>query len=266
MAALDLHVVDDLADAWVPRFIEACHHAVAARGRFVVALAGGGTPLPGYRRLRDRRDLPWERVWVTWGDERDVPSDHPDRNERAAREALLDAVPIPDDHVVPWPYGPDPRASARAHAAALHARFGEPLDLDLALLGLGADAHTASLFPGTGASAAEGTTVVVRPDADGPARLSLTAGALGRAREAWVLVAGRDKRDALARTRTALQGGGPIDPDVLDALPLTAVRPREALRVFADAAAAGEPDAGPANGATASDASTARPGGANGTA
>ncbi|MDF1522755.1 MAG: 6-phosphogluconolactonase [Trueperaceae bacterium] len=239
-----LHVVDDVADIWVPRFVAACHHAVAERGRFVVALAGGGTPLEGYRRLRERRDLPWERVWLTWGDERDVPRTHADRNERAAREALLDHVPLAPGHVLAWPYGPDPDASAEAHARTLHELFGDPLDLDLALLGLGADAHTASLFPGTGAAAASGTTTVVRPDPHGPARLSLTGSALSRAREAWVLVVGADKRQALARTLAAFpaatdaEAAAP-DADAVDALPLTAVRPREALLVFADPAAAG---------------------------
>lgn len=238
MAPYRLIVVDDLTDAWVPRFVEACHHAVAARGRFVVALAGGRTPLEGYRRLRERRDLPWERVWVTWGDERDVPPDHPDRNAFAAREALLDHVPIPPGHVLAWPYGPDPESSAHAHARALHELFGDPPDLDVALLGLGADAHTASLFPGTGAVAAAGTTVVVRPDASAPARLSLTAGTLGRAREAWVLVGGADKRAALARTLAALDATAAPTPATLDATPLAAVRPREALLLFADTAAA----------------------------
>ena len=233
-----LQVADDVTEAWVARFVAACHHAVAARGRFVVALAGGGTPLPGYRRLGERLDLPWERLWVTWGDERDVPLDHPDRNERAAREAWLDHVPIPARQVLGWPRRDAPEAAAAEHAAHLRETLGDPLDLDLALLGLGADAHTASLFPGTGAVAATGITTVVRPTAAGPARLSLTAAALSRAREAWVLVAGADKRSALQRTLAAgLLGrmASDADPDVL---PLLAVRPRERLWVFADRAAA----------------------------
>jgi len=233
-----LQIADDVTEAWVARFVAACHHAVAARGRFVVALSGGGTPLPGYRQLGERIDLPWERLWVTWGDERDVPRDHPDRNERAAREAWLDRVPIPAEQVLGWPRRDAPEAAAAEHAERLRATFGDPLDIDLALLGLGADAHTASLFPGTGAVNATGITTVVRPSATGPARLSLTAAALSRAREAWVIVAGGDKRPALQRTLAGgLLGRVATDAD-LDALPLLAVRPRERLWVLADRAAA----------------------------
>jgi 6-phosphogluconolactonase len=244
----ELQVVDDVTDVWTTHFVATCHHAVAARGRFVVALAGGGTPLPGYRRLGERLDLPWERVFLTWGDERDVGPDHPQRNERATREAWLDHVPVPADHLRPWPRREDPADAARAHAAALVEAFGDPLDLDLALLGLGADAHTASLFPGTGAVHAGGLTTVVRPGPDGPARLTLTVAALSRAREAWVLVAGADKADALRRTLEAglLEAGDGRGPasrrrtaDVLDRLPLLAIRPRERLLLLVDRAAAG---------------------------
>jgi 6-phosphogluconolactonase len=233
-----LQVADDVTEAWVARFVAACHHAVAARGRFVVALSGGGTPLPGYRRLGERLDLPWERLWVTWGDERDVPLDHPDRNERAAREAWLDRVPIPTEQVLGWPRRDAPETAATDHAARLREAFGDPLDLDLALLGLGADAHTASLFPGTGTVHAAGITTVVRPSVDGPARLSLTAAALSQAREAWVIVTGAGKRPALQRTLAAGLLGRAIPDADLDDLPLLAVRPRERLWVLADRASA----------------------------
>lgn len=230
--------MDDLAEAWVPRFVARCHHAVAAKGRFTVALAGGRTPIEGYRRLSERRDLPWERVWLTWGDERFVPADHPDRNARAAFEALLDHVAIVREQVLPWPQADSPEASASLHAEAMAAAFGTPLALDLVLLGLGADAHTASLFPGTGAALERSaSTLVVRPWPDQPARLSLSAAALSQAKEAWVLVSGEDKRSALRSTLEALRGEVPADAD---AWPLTAVRPQGELWLLADRAAAGD--------------------------
>jgi 6-phosphogluconolactonase len=241
MTAPTLEVVvdaDALTTALVSRIVDACHHAVATNGRFVVALAGGRTPVAAYRSLAERSDLPWERVVVTWGDERWVPRDDPDRNERAARTALLDHVPIPPDQVLGWPDASDPDASARAHATLLTHALGDPPRFDLVLLGLGADAHTASLFPGTGAVHASGLTTVVRPPGGG-ARLSLTAAALGNAGEVLVVVSGADKRDALRRTLHAAEPS--------DALPLTALRPAGRFVVLADEAAAGRPS-GPADG------------------
>jgi 6-phosphogluconolactonase len=226
-----LEVVGDahaLTAALAAKVVAACHHAVARHGRFVIVLAGGATPLAAYRRLAERRDLPWERFVVTWGDERVVPPDHEDRNERAAREALLDHVPVPSEQVLGWPPGDDAAAVARGHAERLRRHVGDPPRFDLVLLGLGADGHTASLFPGTGATAATGLTVSV----DGPrgARVSLTAAALGNAAEVLVVVAGAEKREALARS---LRGGEPVD-----ALPLSAIQPQGRFTVLADTAAA----------------------------
>lgn len=236
MQGLRFEVVDDVSEAWVSRFVAGCHHAVASRGRFSVALAGGSTPLEGYRRLSERRDLPWERVWLTWGDERFVPADHPDRNARAAFAALLDHVTIDRGQVFPWPETGTPEEAATLHAEALATAFGTPPDLDVVLLGLGADGHTASLFPGTGAALQEATTLVVRPWPDQPARLTLGAGAISAARAAWVLVSGEDKHDALSQTLSALRDTAGSDAD---RWPLTAIRPREELWIVADRAAAG---------------------------
>ncbi len=232
MAAPALEVVADadaLTTALVARVVAACHHAVATHGRFVIVLAGGTTPLAAYRRLSERRDLPWERVLVTWGDERLVARDHAERNEHATRQALLDHVPVPPEQVLGWPDGDDAEAIAAAHVEGLRRYVGDPPRFDLVLLGLGSDAHTASLFPGTGAVHAEGLTTVVRTAEHGT-RLSLTADALGNADEVLVVVAGTDKRSALRRT---LRGDEPPD-----ALPLTALRPRGRFTLLADAAAA----------------------------
>jgi 6-phosphogluconolactonase len=225
MAVPSLEVLPDaeaLTAAAVQRVIAACHHAVSQRGRFVIALAGGGTPRPVHRALAERHDLPWERVIVTFGDERHVPLDHPERNERAAREALLDHVPIRPEAILSWGEGADPEVLAAAH--------GDRLRFDLVMLGLGADAHTASLFPHAPSITARALCAVATAP-DGSARLTLTPSALARAEEVLVLVSGVEKRDALRRS-LARDGSA-------DELPLTALEPEGRFVLLADAAAGG---------------------------
>jgi 6-phosphogluconolactonase len=158
-----------------------------------LALAGGSTPRALYEALRED-DLPWAEVDVFFGDERCVPPEHPDSNEGMARRALLDRVPA-RVHAMGGARC-DPAAYERELAAVFGA--GQPTAFDVALLGLGEDGHTASLFPGDPALTERGRLVarVERPDHP---RLTLTPTALSAARVALFLVAGASKREPLRR-------------------------------------------------------------------
>lgn len=203
---------DGVAEAASPRVAEAARRAVAARSRFAIALAGGSTPGPTYTRLAEesrRGDVPWETTEVFWGDERCVPADHPDSNARMARKALLDRVPVPDERIHPIrAWEPDPEVAADLYEREIRrvlAPVGERIPrLDLVLLGLGPDGHTASLFPGTAALEEEDRLVaVVRASEPGlrpprVERITLTPAAINAARTIVFLVTGGEKAGAVA--------------------------------------------------------------------
>lgn len=194
-----LPVASAVHDEAARRIVIAGQRAQAQRGVFTWALAGGNTPRATYERLR-AAPIDWARVHVLWSDERAVPSDSPHSNAHLAREALLDHVPLPATHVHPMNgTASDLDAAARAYEAEMCALLGRPPRVDLALLGLGEDVHTASLFPDS-AALREATRLVVHvPSAPVAPRLTWTPPALRAAREILVLVLGDAKRAALKR-------------------------------------------------------------------
>ena len=209
-------------------------------GAFALALSGGATPRALYQRLAAppfRDAFPWARTHVFWGDERFVPSDHSQSNFRMARETLLSHVPIPAENIHPVPTRV---SSAEGSAAAAYQRelmhfYGanlltptRPL-FDVTLLGLGADGHTASLFPNAAVLRERERWTAATEDATGLARITLTYPAIDSSRHIAFLATGREKSAALARLAAGDR-----------ALPATNVRPAGELRVFADAEAASQ--------------------------
>jgi len=168
----------------------------------------------------------WARVELWWGDERFVPAGSEDRNDRQAREALLDRVPLNPERVHPMPASDGPTADLDAAAAdyARQLRESPAQRFDIVLLGVGPDGHVASLFPRFPQLEVENTiTVAVRDSPKPPPeRISLTFPALERADEVWFLVAGTEKADAVRRALAP--GTDPHDTP--------AARPRGASRTL----------------------------------
>ena len=187
--------LDELCAAVAQRIAELAAQAIAARGVFHVALAGGETPRRCYEKLRDLT-IDWVHVQVYFGDERCLPSGDAQRNDRMAFDTLLKHVAIPPGniHVIPAELG---AREAAAHYAAVLADIER---LDLTLLGMGEDGHTASLFPDNPAAASTASVVSVFNAPKPPAeRVSLGMSTLNAARHRIFLVAGAGKRDALGR-------------------------------------------------------------------
>jgi 6-phosphogluconolactonase len=176
--------------------------AIQERGKFTIALSGGSTPKPLYEAIGNQ-NLPWDKIHVFWGDERYVPPNHPDSNELMARRAWLDQVGIPaaNIHAIPTLSG-DPAVDAQKHEQHLQDFFqtapGNFPQLDVVLLGMGDDAHTASLFPHTEALKVRDRLVTVG-NKDGNPRITFTYPFINAARSVIFLVAGTNKIPALAQ-------------------------------------------------------------------
>ena len=178
--------------------------AVERQGSCSLLLSGGSTPRASYEllaaRFRDR--VPWKQVHLFWGDERFVLPDDPRSNARMVRGALVDHVPCPPANVHPIPTAlPSADSAARRYEDTLRAHFpGARPAFDLALLGLGEDAHTASIFPGSPALLEPARWVMaVTAPAEPPQRITLTMRALTAAAQLFVLVSGAGKAEALRR-------------------------------------------------------------------
>ena len=200
------------------RLIGAITDAIASRDQALIVLTGGGTGIALLEHVRENgAAIDWSKVRLFWGDERYVPEDDDDRNEKQAREALIDQIDIPAANVHAMPasdgeFGDDIDAAALAYEQVLAAIAddGEAVPaFDVHLLGMGGEGHINSLFPHTAAvretvRQVVGVTESPKPP---PKRITLTLPAVQRSREVWLVVAGADKADAVA----AAVGGA--DPD-----------------------------------------------------
>ena len=221
---------EELAEAAACIFVGSAAESIAERGRFAVALAGGSTPKATYEVLaRDHaEDVDWPNVHVFFGDERTVPPDHEDSNYRMAWEALLDHVPVGSVHRMRGELQPD--EAAASYETDLRQFFGGEAVLDLVMLGIGDDGHTASLFPETPALEVTDRLAVANPVPKlDTTRLTLTAPVLSAARAVNFLVAGEGKAEAL---REILEGDA--DPH---RYPAKLVRPPGGPTWFVDRAA-----------------------------
>ena len=202
------HNAGELAHFAAGRFLKNAEAAVSARGRFAVALSGGSTPLALYAELaghfrehREDRDL-LKRIHFFFGDERAVPPKHEDSNYRAARDALFYNIKLPKENIHRIRTELPPGEAAAAYEDELKSFFGLaegqwPV-FDLVFLGMGADGHTASLFPDTPALGEVRAWVVAnRVEKLNAHRITLTAPVFNHAREVIFMICGLDKAETL---------------------------------------------------------------------
>lgn len=201
------------------RLVEAITAAIASRGQALIVLTGGGTGIGLLKHVGAHDEgIDWSKVHLFWGDERFVPASDDERNDKQAREALLDHIDIPASNIHAMAasdgdYGDDLDAAAAAYADMLTdvAESGQPApDFDVHLLGMGGEGHINSLFPHSPATL-ETTRLVVGVEESPkppPRRITLTLPAVRRSREVWLVVSGEAKAEAVA---AAIGGASPAE-------------------------------------------------------
>jgi 6-phosphogluconolactonase len=199
-----LEVVEDehiLTERLAEHFVARASEAIAQRGYFHVALAGGSTPQAAYALLARepfRSQLDWTAVHFYFGDERCVPPNHPDSNYRMVQDALFDSLGISQERIHRMHGEDPPESAALAYAELLRSKLGIAPRFDLILLGMGPDAHTASLFPGSPLPAADILVAARYISKLATWRLTLTPTVILNARSIVVAAAGQAKAEALA--------------------------------------------------------------------
>jgi len=207
--------LDALSRGALEELLRVMREAIAQRGRFAMALAGGNTPAKLYALWAEAGEhgvnTPWDKVHLFWGDERYVGPADPLSNFRMVGETLLSKVPVPRENVHPI-LGPEdfatPEKAAAAYEAELRRFFGTaPPAFDLQVLGLGVEGHVASLFPGSPAlTETQKWVMAVEAPAKPPQRLTMTPLVLNRGRNTFFLVAGENKREIVAALRAEPEG------------------------------------------------------------
>jgi 6-phosphogluconolactonase len=223
-----------LIEAAAEHFVATARAAIAKRGVFYVALAGGSTPKGLYQKLATSpyiEQVDWTRVHLFFGDERCVPPTHDDSNFKMARLAMIDLIPIPAENVHRMPTESyEPADVAVRYAETLSDTMGEA-PFDLVLLGLGPDGHIASLFPETPAlSVTDSLTTSVYVEKFDSWRVTITYPVINAARQVIIFIAGEGKA-AIVKD---------ITTDAVSGLPVQGLAPENDYYWFMDTAAAGQ--------------------------
>jgi 6-phosphogluconolactonase len=227
---------DALSKAAAEFIVTVANNAIAEKGKFVIALSGGKTPLKLYSMLSDfpyREQIKWEQTFIFWGDERCVPLNDKRNNAHLAEELLFSKINIPTSNIHPIPVSLPPEEAAARYEKELKDFFGnDPPQFDLVLLGLGINGHTASLFPGTDVINEQALGVrQVYVKEEKMFRITLTALLINQARNILFLVSGKNKAVTLKNVLTS-----PFHPSQY---PAQLIQPEKgSLTWYADQAAA----------------------------